>query len=61
MIIASVELIIVSLSYVRTWDGGGDGGLLCWVKLGVRSIEESDQKDVNADRGHIPWKACVRC
>ncbi len=56
MIIASVELIILSLSYVRAWDGG----LLCCVKLGVRSIEESDQKDVNADRGHIPWKARMR-
>ncbi len=29
-----------------------------WITLlgevGVRSIEESDQKDVDADRGHIP-------
>ncbi len=30
------------------------------MKLGVRSIEESDQKDVDADRGHIPWTASVR-
>ena len=35
-------------------------GLPCWVKLGVRSIEESDQKDVDADRGHIPWAVSVR-
>ncbi len=42
MIIVSLERIIVSLSCVRAWDWG----LPCWVKLGVRSIEESGQKDV---------------
>ena len=42
---------------MRAWDVG----LPCWVKLGVRSIEESDQKDVDADRVHMPWTACARC
>jgi hypothetical protein len=57
MIIVSLGRIVVSLSCVRTWDWG----LPYWVKSGVRSIEESDQKDVDADRGHMPWTACARC